>query len=53
MLTDKQKNTLLAFIECYDLYGPLWPQIEHGMRKYFGVENPERDLESAREALTS
>lgn len=50
-MTSKDKNTLLAFLECYDLYGPGWPGIEAGMREDFGVENPEEDLEEAREAL--
>ncbi|MBY6055364.1 hypothetical protein [Leisingera daeponensis] len=52
-LTSKQANTLLAFLECYDLYGPGWPPISDGMRNDFGVEDPEEDLEDARGALAS
>lgn len=52
-LTKKQTNTLLAFLECYDLYGPGWAGIEQGMKNDFGVEDPEGDLEDARNALTS
>lgn len=51
-MNQKHKNTLLAFLECYDLHGPGWPGIEAGMRTDFGVENPEEDLEEAREYLS-
>lgn len=52
-LTEKQANTIFAFIECFDLYGPGWTGIEQGMRDDFGVEDPEEDLEDARTALSS
>ena len=52
-LTDKQANTLLAFLECFDLYGPGWLSIAQGMKNDFGVEDPEEDLEDARAALSS
>lgn len=52
-LTDKQANTLLAFVECFDLYGPGWPGIERGMKDDFGVEDPEEDLDDARAALSN
>lgn len=50
-LTTDQANTLLAYLECQDLYGPGWPAVETGMRDDFGVEDPESALEDAREAL--
>lgn len=50
-MTNKHKNTLLAFLECYDLYGPKWQEIEKGMKDDYGVDDPENDLEAAREAL--
>lgn len=52
-LTERQANTLLAFLECYDLHGPGWPGIEQGMRDDFGIEDPENDLEDARAALSN
>lgn len=51
-MDEEIKNTLLAFLECYDLYGPSWPAIEAGMQRDFGVTDPENDLEKAREFLT-
>jgi hypothetical protein len=53
MLTETQKNTLFAFLECYDLHGPAWSAIEQGMRDDFGVDDPENDLEDARSALST
>lgn len=50
-ITEKQANTILAFLECYDLYGPGWQAIENGMRNDFGVDDPEEDLEDARNAV--
>lgn len=51
-LTDKQANTLFAFLECYDLHGPGWQAVEQGMRDDFDIENPEDDLEDARGTLS-
>lgn len=54
MLTEKQKETLVAFHECFDLYTDgAWAGIEKGMRNDFGIENPEEDLADALEALKS
>lgn len=50
-LTNEQTNTLVAFHECYDLYGPGWQSIEQGMKEDFGVTDPETDLEAAVNAL--
>ena len=52
-LTDKQAHAVLAFMECFDLYGSSWGAIESGMRDDFGVESPEDDLEDARAALSN
>lgn len=52
ILTKRQAETLEAFCECFDLYtSGAWTGIENGMRKDFGIENPEAALESARRAL--
>lgn len=51
-LTSKQAEVLLAFCECFDLYVTgAWPAIETGMRDDFGVEDPENELEEAKNAL--
>lgn len=50
-ISETAANTLLAFVECYDLYGPGWPAIAAGMMDAFHVDDPEEDLEDAREEL--
>lgn len=50
-MENDDKQTLLAFLECYDLYGPAWPAIERGMRDSYGIDEPEEALEKARDAL--
>ena len=50
-ISKKQADVLRAFLDSYELRGPGWPGIEQGMREDFGVQDPETDLENAREAL--
>lgn len=51
-LAQAQADALLAFLESFDLnVTGAWPAIEKGMREDFGIEEPERMLEQAREVL--
>lgn len=51
-LTSEQKQTLVAFLECFDLYVTgQWPSVKAGMINDFGIMDPEGDLEEVRELL--
>ena len=51
-LSKKQAEAILAFMECFDLYTTgVWSKIEEKMIDDFGIEEPEKILEDAKQSL--
>lgn len=51
-LTEEQAQTLIAFIEAFELVGNgWWAPVAQMMRESYDIEDPETALEEAREAL--
>jgi hypothetical protein len=52
-LTKEQAYALKSFLDAFDLHTTgAWATIAESMREEFGIDDPEAELEEAREALT-